>query len=220
MSERPPTTQDPEPPDQPEAQPSAETQDDAANAAGEPRKTITVVCLLVVIAVALASIGRSVYTSYLKPGSDMPPDAEMRGQGPPPESVGSPDAPIHIEACMGPALTPIMEALAQVARDHPDAIRADFLPYLSPEGQAFCRDHGQELACIFVNGSNEFVIDTGDGEKRIRFHGPPGETYAVEDIGNVLASVYDEACGPAPEHFAETVTGLIMGSGQPPPPPR
>jgi hypothetical protein len=135
------------------------------------------------------------------------------GVAPPPEprAAGSPDAELKIEACLGPCVESPFDAFEACAKAWPDKIRAEFIPYLSPQGQQFCAEHGEDLACIFFNGQNRFTLGEGDSSREVRFSGPPGVGYTTGDLAEVLRMQMEEVYGELPPDFDEKVAAFRVG---------
>ncbi len=118
-------------------------------------------------------------------------------------TVGQEDAKLKIEACLGPCIASLFVPLAECAQAWPDKLRAEFYAYDSPEGQKFCADHGEGLACIFFNGKNQFTLGEGDSSREVRLSGPPGEAYTARDLAEVLRGQMEELYGELPPDFDE-----------------
>lgn len=163
------------------------------------------------LAIALAAALSSAMHAHRK---EQRRRASMAAGGAPPSkprAVGSADAQLKIEACLGPCVESPFDAFEACAKAWPDKIRAEFIPYLSPQGQQFCAEHGEDLACIFFNGRNRFTLGEGDSSREVRFSGPPGAGYAMGDLAEVLRLQMEEVYGELPPDFDEKVAAFGVG---------
>lgn len=135
------------------------------------------------------------------------------GGAPPskPRAVGSEDAQLKIEACLGPCIEFLFDGFETCAEAWPDKVRAEFIAYQSPQGQRFCAEHGEDLACIFFNGKNRFTLGEGDSARELHLYGPPGDGYTVRDLGEVLRMQMEEVYGELPADFDEKVAAFDVG---------
>ena len=179
-----------------------------------PGQKAIVVLLLLLIAGAVGSATLTVSKDWSR--EPQPPElvgdpmcsGPAAGLASVPDPVGSLEARIKIEACLGHCIGGEMQRIAAVAAAWPDQIRAEFYSYESTEGQQFVSDHDESLACIFVNGENSFTI-TKDGEETgIAFSGPPGGSYQVDDLAPVLKAKFQEVYGAVPADFDTKVRPL------------
>ncbi len=196
-------------PDTPEAPPDVSP--DPSGDAARPRNPLAVwvaVSLLVIAVAAALSSAVHTYRSEQRRRAQAEAVA-LSGAAAQQRAVGSQDARLKIEACLGPCIAPLFDAFAACAEAWPDRIRAEFIPYDSPEGQKFCNEHGEDLACIFFNGRNRFTLGEGDSRRKVHFYGPPeGEAYAVRDLPEVLRMQMEEVYGEVPPDFDEKVTAF------------
>jgi hypothetical protein len=132
--------------------------------------------------------------------------------------VGQEDAKLKVEACLGPCIASLFLPFAECAEAWPDKLRAEFYAYDSPEGQKFCADHGEDLACICFNGEDRFTLGEGDSSREVHFYGPPGGGYTVRDLAEVLRMQMEEVHGDLPPDFDEKAAAFLEGSGHPGPP--
>ena len=135
-------------------------------------------------------------------------EADVSEAQPAPEPAGSPEAKLHIEACLGHCISPIMNWLAECAKAWPDKVRGEFYAYESVEGQKFLEGHGESLGSIFFNGKNEFVIEKDGKKRKVCFRGPPGEEYRIEDLVTVLRMQLEKLYGDVPDDFDEVAKKL------------
>ena len=126
----------------------------------------------------------------------------------PPEPIGSEDAKLKSEVCLGHCLSPLFKPFVECAEAWPDKIRAELYAYESQEGQALIQAHGETLACIFFNGENRFTIGDEGDSREVHFHGPPGEGYTLRDLEDVLRTRLEEIYGAVPEDFEEIAAVL------------
>ena len=125
-----------------------------------------------------------------------------------PDPVGAEDAPIQFTVILGHCVAPAMDNFVRIAEAWPDKIHADFYAYESVEGSKIIADHGETLACIFVNGENRFTVET-DGETReLHFHGPPGGPYNMRDVVDVLRMKMLDHFGELPPDFDDVTGGI------------
>jgi hypothetical protein len=149
---------------------------------------------------------RSLHPRRVEVVSARPPAYEL------PQPTGSEDAGLKVEACLGDCIAPEFDWLAECAAAWPDKLRTEFLAYQSSEGQRFCADHGEELACVFLNGKNRFILGEGDSRREVHFCGPPGDEYQMQDLVEVLRMQMEEAYGEAPADFAQRTAGSVPSS--------
>lgn len=178
------------------------------------RKMVAAV-LVLVIAGCLVYIGRGVHRMFRLPeeettGVTLTPEGARRGGLPRP--VGSPEAGVRIEACMGGCVSWVMVDIADVVRAWPDQVRAEFYDFNSPEGQAFASAHDSDLACILFNGSKRIELpDEHDGTRTVHFYGPPGGAYTPRDIAEALRVQFLKVYGKAPPDFTQRTKILTEG---------
>lgn len=128
--------------------------------------------------------------------------------------VGQEDAKLKVEACLGPCIASLFIPFAECAEAWPDKLRAEFYAYDSPEGQKFCADHGEDLACILFNGENRFTLGEGDSGRQVHFSGPPGDGYTARDLAEVLRMQMEEVYGELPADFDEKAAAFLEESAQ------
>ena len=174
---------------------------------------LVVPALVLVILVALGSVGWNLY------GKHMTSRAEAAGVNaqsePAPTAVGNPDALVKLEVCLGPAYGALMGELAALAGRWPEQVRAEFYSYFSPEGQAFAREHGRDLACIFINGVGDVQVGAEGEEQTVVLHGPPGDTYTTAHVLSLLRQTLEEVHGALPDGFDEAAEQLLDNAGDP-----
>ena len=185
-----------------------ETSPDTAD--NTPRRTkpatIWLVVALVLIAV-VAALSSAVHTYRREQRrrtqhTAAEPTPEKRTM---PDVVGSEDAGLKIEACLGPCIEASFDPLAKCAEAWPDKVRAEFIPYMAPEGTEFVSEHGEELACICFNGENRFTLGEGDTSREVHLTGPPGGEYTMGDQAEVLRMQMQKLYGELPPDFEERV---------------
>jgi hypothetical protein len=125
-----------------------------------------------------------------------------------PDPVGSKDAPICITVVLGHCVAPAMDDFVTLAEAWPDKIRVECYAYESSEGAKIVADHGETLACIFINGENRFALESGGKRKELHFHGPPGGPYGIRDVVDVVRVKMLDLDGQLPPDF-EDVAGRI-----------
>jgi len=212
--------QQPQPvPDSRAAAPGKEPDPEGTAAGGQPMtrgRLLLVVVLLAVIAGAMYNIARNVYTNYIarKPvPTDIPMDLGECGMAPLPDPTGNPDAPIHLQVCMGHCIAPVMTGIHDAVAGWPDIVRAQFYAFESSEGQDLLAAHNETIACIFIDGKNEFEIPGPDGTKRtVVFRGPPGDGYTLKDFVEVLRRHIQSKTGKLPEDFDARAAELASGN--------
>lgn len=184
---------------------NAAHQQGPAASSGGPKLAVAIVLLILALAAAVYS-GKK----YLAPRGSGLAEQEMSAEQllqarPIPEPVGSEGAKLKIEVCVGHCLRPLMDCFVECAKAWPDKIRAEFYAYESTEGQELLQSRGQELGSIFFNEENELVIGEGDEQRKVRFHGPPGIEYSIDDLVDALREKLVELYGELPEDFDEVV---------------
>jgi len=190
-------------PDAPE-----ETSPETADSTPRPTKpaTICLVVALVIIAVAAAlSSAVHTYRSEQRRRAQSAVEAGSPQKRTMPDVVGSEEARLKIEACLGPCIEALFDPLAKCAEAWPDKVRAEFIPYGAAEGLQFVSGHGEEQACIFFNGKNRFTLGEGAASREVHLSGPPGSGYTMGDLAEVLRMQMEELYGELPPDFGERV---------------
>lgn len=173
---------------------------EAPDTSRAPSRARRIVLLIAVIVIAAGAVGVAVYEAKLY-FSPSPRLAEQGGDYPAlPADFGSEDAALKIEVCVGPCITFVPIRIIDAVDEWPELVRVDTYDYFSEEGEQFVQDHGEGLACIFVNGENDFTV-TVDGEQRsVHMVGPPGESaYTMRDVAAVIEQAWREVHGELPQ---------------------
>jgi hypothetical protein len=170
--------------------------------------TVLAACIAILaLGAALYSVSR-VYRQEQRRRAGLLSDGTMGGGYKIPDPVGAEDARIQMTVILGHCVAPAMDEMVKLAEAWPDKIRVTCYAYESPEGAKIVADHGETLACVFINGENRVALKT-DGKKReVHFHGPPGESYSVKDVVEVVRMKMPELHGKLPPDF-DAVTSRI-----------
>jgi hypothetical protein len=178
--------------------------------AEQPRAKRTAL-VIGVAAVAAGAIALAVYNARpYYPRARLPADEPMIEYGVLPHDFGSADAQLKIEVCVGPRITFVAGAIAEAVEAWPDKVRAEFYEYHSEAGQAFVKEHGEELACIVFNGKNRFTVEQDGQERQLHLAGPPSGEYTMGDVAVVLRQQWLEVYGEVPEGFDDKLTALAQ----------
>ena len=141
-------------------------------------------------------------------------DAEVESGPAMPDDFGSEDAELKIEACVGHCITFVAVGIAKAVEAWPDKVRAEFYAYESEAGQKFVEEHGEELACIFLNGENRFTIERDGKQKDVHLAGPPSGEWDMADLAAVIKQQWLKVYGELPEGF-DAKLGLLTEDDPP-----
>ena len=172
------------------------------------RRTALVIALTVL---AAGAITVAIYNTkaYYYPRPTPPSEATMVYYRLP-QDRGSPEAELKIEACVGDCITFVAQAISDTVEAWPDKVRAEFYSYHSEAGQKFVSEHGEELACIVLNGKNRFTIEQGGQKKEVHLAGPPFGEYTMEDLAAVVRQQWLEVHGQLPEGLEQKLATLAQ----------
>jgi hypothetical protein len=208
-----------EPVEPTEAQQPASDEPPAEPARRSRAKLVAAVCLLVAGVAAAVYSGVRTMREQQRRQAALTPVAMPKPMAPP-APIGSEDAKLKIEVCLGHCVSAMFQPFAECAEAWPDRIRAEFYAYESEEGRKLVQAHGETLACVFFNGENRFTLEDGGERREVHFHGPPGNEYQIRDLGQVLRLKMKEAYGSLPPDFEEKVavfSGEVLSQPVPEP---
>jgi HAMP domain-containing protein len=181
-------------------------------------KTVVAACVAILAVCGALYSGSRVYRQEQRRRAGSHRDATMSTGHKIPDPVGAEDARIRITVVLGHCVASAMDEFVKLAEAWPDKVRVKCYAYESPEGAKIVSDHDETLACIFINGENRFTLKT-DGKKReLHFHGPPGESYSVRDVVEVVRMKMLELYGELPPDF-DDVASRVGAPGAPEPAP-
>jgi len=189
--------------EQTDEQPEGETVAKRSTAKG----ALAVCLVILAVCAAIYSVSR-VYRQEQRRRAGLLSDGTMGPGYTIPDPVGAKDARIQITVILGHCVAPAMDELVKLGEAWPDKVRVECYAYESPEGAKIVADHRETLACIFINGENRFTLKTGGKTKALHFRGPPGGSYTVEDVVEVVRVKMVELYGKLPPDF-DDVAGRI-----------
>jgi hypothetical protein len=179
-------------------------------------KTVLAVCVAILAVCAALYSGSRVYRQEQRRRAASRSASAMEAGHRIPDPVGAEDARILMTVILGHCVASAMDEFVKLAEAWPDKIRVKCYAYESAEGAKIIADHGETLACIFINGENRFTLKTGGEKRELHFHGPPGESYRVRDVVDVVRTKMLELYGELPPDFDE-VAGRIGAPAMPEP---
>ncbi len=221
-----PDSNPPPKPNAPQAAPESEnvekgreSRDDAgspgASSAANPHPTyspaqkVLIAFLVLVIAATLTFFVRGIWKIYFtRPGAA----ASHSGPMPMialPKPCGDPNAPVQVDVCVGHCFAPLLTNFHDILAAWPHRVHVTFSVVHSPTGQRLLKRYNASCASIFINGKTKFRVKRGNRVRPVELHGPPGDSYQLEDVAWILRRELAKTPGGLPADFETRIRPLL-----------